>query len=109
MQGPGTNDSGVVEADSGWGGQSQRKGTLTLDAKAELVKWEPFEAMTPGRRARVTMRFAHTGEFWGVPGQSLAGLASFGGAVLCLTGLSLSFRRWRAWRARTQRVQMPPV
>lgn len=99
-----------LTVDSGWGGQPQRRATLTLDAQAAVVKWEPWEKLTPGRQARVTMRFAHTGEFWGLTGQTLAGIASFGGAILCLTGLSLSWRRWRAWRtADAQRVQIPLV
>jgi uncharacterized iron-regulated membrane protein len=45
-------------------------------------------------------RFLHTGEAGGWPGQTLAGLASAGAAVLVYTGLSLALRRLFGWRAR---------
>jgi uncharacterized iron-regulated membrane protein len=35
-------------------------------------------------------------------GQTIAGLASLGGVVLVWTGLALTWRRFRAWRARSQ-------
>ncbi|MCM3903886.1 MAG: PepSY domain-containing protein [Pyrinomonadaceae bacterium] len=71
---------------------------LTLHpASAEVVKWEPFAASSPGRKARTWMRFLHTGEAGGVPGQTVAGLASLGGTLLVWTGLALVWRRFRAW------------
>ena len=60
--------------------------------------------LTLGRRVRTTMRFAHTGEVLGVAGQTIAGIASVGGAVLVWTGLALAWRRFRAWAGRRQRV-----
>jgi hypothetical protein len=39
---------------------------------------------------RSYLRFAHTGEVAGVAGQSIAGLASLGGAMLVWTGLSMA-------------------
>jgi uncharacterized iron-regulated membrane protein len=87
--------------DAGDGGQPQKRGQLTLDrATGGVVRWEPFESQTPGRRLRSYLRFAHTGEVWGVAGQTVAGLASLGGAVLVCTGLALAWRRLRAWAAR---------
>jgi uncharacterized iron-regulated membrane protein len=44
------------------------------------------------------VRFGHTGELGGLPGQLAAGLACVGGAVLVWTGLALAFRRLIAWR-----------
>jgi len=46
------------------------------------------------------LRFAHTGEVLGLPGQTVAGLVSLGAAVLVWTGLALAWRRFRAWRGR---------
>jgi uncharacterized iron-regulated membrane protein len=87
--------------DTGSGGQPQQRATLTLDrASGEVVSWEPFEANSPGRRARMILRFAHTGEVLGLPGQTIAGLVSAGGAFLVYTGLALSLRRLLAWRKR---------
>ena len=52
---------------------------------------------------RDRLRFAHTGEVAGLPGQLIAGLASLGAVVLGYTGLALSLRRFAAWRARRGR------
>ncbi len=49
------------------------------------------------------MRFAHTGEVLGIPGQTIAGLVTFGGAVLVWTGIALALRRFRAWLRRRRR------
>ncbi|MBP7778413.1 MAG: hypothetical protein KA371_14950 [Acidobacteria bacterium] len=56
------------------------------------------------------MRFAHTGEYYGLTGQTIAGLVSAGGAVLVYTGLALAWRRRWAWLRRAQgrnRVRRP--
>jgi len=42
------------------------------------------------------LRFGHTGEVFGLAGQTVAGLASLGALVLGYTGLSLAIRRLRA-------------
>ena len=49
------------------------------------------------------LRFAHTGEVLGLPGQAIAGLVSLGGVVLVYTGFALSYRRFVAWCARRRR------
>jgi uncharacterized iron-regulated membrane protein len=96
----------VFTIDRGTAGQPQKRGTLTLDSRtADVVKWEPFSALSAGRRWRSYLRFAHTGEIAGIAGQTIAGLASLGGAVLVYTGLALAVRRLWAWRAR--RVTAP--
>jgi uncharacterized iron-regulated membrane protein len=91
----------IFTIDQGSGGQPQKRGQLTLDRKSgEVVQWEPFSSYTAGRKLRTFLRFAHTGEVAGIIGQTIAGLASLGGAVLVYTGLALSLRRFRAWVAR---------
>jgi uncharacterized iron-regulated membrane protein len=85
----------VFAIDSGSGGQPQLRSTLTLDSvTGAVVRWEPFESQTRGRRLRSWTRFTHTGEYYGLAGQTLAGLASAGGVVLVCTGFALALRRF---------------
>ncbi|HET7229486.1 MAG TPA: PepSY domain-containing protein, partial [Longimicrobium sp.] len=87
--------------DRGDGGQPQKRASLSLDRRTgAVVKWEPFPTQKPGRRMRSILRFAHTGEVLGLFGQTLAGLASAGAALLVWTGIALAWRRYRAWLAR---------
>ena len=87
--------------DEGDGGQPQKRSTLTMDGSTgAIVRWEPFSSLSAGRRLRSYLRFAHTGEVLGLFGQTLAGLASAGAAVLVWTGLALAWRRLLAWRQR---------
>ncbi len=102
----------VFAIDKGDGGQPQLRSTLTLDrATGAVVTYEAFENQSLGRRLRSISRFAHTGEVLGVPGQTVAGLVSGGGAVLVWTGLALAWRRWRAWlkRRAAERVEPTPA
>ena len=95
----------VLTLDSGDGGQPGKRAALTFDRRTGAsVRWEPFSAQSPGRRARTWLRFAHTGEVYGLPGQTVAGLVSFAGAVLVWTGLALAFRRFTRSRKRTTDV-----
>ena len=90
--------------DDGGPGQPQYRGTLTVDrASGAVAKWEGFDAITPGRQLRTVLRFAHTGEVLGLPGQAVAGLVSLGGVVLVYTGFALSYRRFIAWCARRRK------
>ena len=91
----------VLAVDEGYGGQPQKRTTLTVDrATARVAKAEAFENLSAGRRLRSWLRFAHTGEIYGMTGQTIAGLASAGGAVLVYTGITLALRRLAAWISR---------
>ena len=80
--------------DTGNGGRPDQRYQLTLDRRtAEVVRWEPFSSYNTGRRLRSWFRFLHTGEAGGMPGQTIAGLASAGATVLVWTGLWLACRR----------------
>jgi uncharacterized iron-regulated membrane protein len=80
------------------------RSTLTMDAATgTVVRWEPYESLMTGQRLRTWMRFGHTGELWGLPGQIIAGLASAGACVLVYTGFALAVRRFAAWRDRRQK------
>ena len=102
MQVPQKPDAPVVFAiDRGNGGQPHLRAQLTLDrASGGVVRWEPASNNTAGRRLRSWLRFAHTGEVYGLMGQTVAGLVSLGGAFLVFTGLSLAWRRFYSWRGR---------
>lgn len=94
--------------DRGNGGQPQKRAQLVLDrATNNVVRWEPFSTYTRGRQLRSILRFAHTGEVIGIPGQTIAMLVSAGGAVLVITGLALAIRRLLAWRAKRTKSPQP--
>jgi uncharacterized iron-regulated membrane protein len=95
----------VFTIDTGDGGQPQKRATLTLErATGSVVRWETFADNNAGRRLRSWSRFAHTGEAYGLMGQTIAGIASAGGVVLVWTGIALSLRRLVAWRRRRARA-----
>jgi len=96
--------------DRGSGGQPQKRAQLVLDrATNNVVRWEPFSTYTRGRQMRSILRFAHTGEVLGIPGQTIAMLVSAGGAVLVVTGLALAIRRLLAWRAKRSKSPQPII
>jgi uncharacterized iron-regulated membrane protein len=98
----------TVALDAGTGGQPQLRGSLVLDrATGAVRRWEPFSSQTPGRRLRSILRFAHTGEVFGMTGQTIAGLVTLGSVVLAWTGVALALRRLWAWRRRKARVAEP--
>ena len=93
----------VLTIDAGDGGQPQKRATLTLNRRTGTVeRWEPYSSQSAGRRARTWLRFAHTGEVYGLAGQTVAGLVTAGGAVLVFTGIALASRRFLSWRKRAR-------
>lgn len=87
--------------DRGNGGQPHLRAQLALDrVSGDVVRWEPASNNSAGRRLRSWLRFAHTGEVYGLVGQTIAALASLGGAFLVYTGLALAWRRFYSWRGR---------
>ncbi|MEY4634923.1 MAG: hypothetical protein RJA55_721 [Acidobacteriota bacterium] len=103
-------DSGplTLTVDQGYGGQPQKRATLTIDrGTGDIARAETFADLSAGRRARSWLRFAHTGEFYGLAGQTLAGIVSAGGVVLVYTGLALACRRFMSWiRRRGQQASV---
>jgi uncharacterized iron-regulated membrane protein len=78
---------------------------LTLDrATGATIKVEGYEAVPAGRKAIGWNRFIHTGEAFGVVGQTVAGVASASAVMLVWTGIALSLRRLFAWRRRRTRT-----
>jgi uncharacterized iron-regulated membrane protein len=77
------------------------RSTLTLDgATGAEIRWEPYAQASLGQKARGWLRFAHTGELGGIPGEAIAAVASAGGAMLVWTGIALAVRRFAAWKSR---------
>lgn len=107
---PGAKDSeATFTLDSGTGGEPGKKAELKLDRKSGAeVEYSPFTTQSRGRRWRAILRFAHTGEAYGLIGQTLAGLVSLGAAFLVWTGFALAYRRFMAWRGRRARTALAP-
>ncbi len=97
----------VFTIDSGDGGQPQKRANLTLDLNSgEVKKWEPFSSNSAGRQLRMWSRFAHTGEYYGVVGQTIAGIGCLAGVMLVWTGIALALRRLNAWQSRRKRREV---
>ena len=92
----------AVAVDRGTGRQPSKIEDLLFDrSSGALLGRGGYPTFSRGFRIRRWLRFAHTGEVYGVLGQSIAGLVSLGAAVLVWTGLAMSWRRFfgRAGRA----------
>jgi len=90
----------AIDASSG-AARPDKRSQLTLDrTTGAVVRFEPYSSQNLGRQLRSWARFVHTGEAFGLPGQTVAGIVSAGGAVLVWTGLALAWRRLLAWFAR---------
>jgi hypothetical protein len=93
----------TISVDEGYAGQPQLRTTFTFDrASGSLEKAENFKSLSSGRQLRSWLRFAHTGEIYGLLGQTVAGLVSLGAVVLVYTGLALAVRRLAAWVGRSR-------
>jgi len=85
-------------------GRPQYRTTVSIDRKSgEITSVEKFEDQNLGRRTRSWLRYVHTGEFYGIAGQTIAGVASFAGVMLVWTGFALSLHRLAAWIKRRKR------
>lgn len=96
-------DTVDVEFDRGTGRDPTARTTVTYDLdSADILQTRGFADQSPGMRAFLWMRFGHTGEYYGIVGQAVAGLASIAAAVMVYTGLALSWRRLIVplWRRR---------
>jgi uncharacterized iron-regulated membrane protein len=76
------------------GGQPSKVYDLQLNTvDGEVTSWRTFADNSPGSRARSNIRFLHTGEVFGVVGQTVAGIVSLAACFLVWTGFALSWRR----------------
>jgi uncharacterized iron-regulated membrane protein len=86
-----------------------RRAQLVVARDGAVVRFEDYGRQSPARRVRGWLRFIHTGEAFGLAGQTVAGLASAGGALLVWTGFALAWRRLVAWWRRSPRRVDTPV
>jgi uncharacterized iron-regulated membrane protein len=89
-----------VTCDMGGRGQVQFRRSLLFDPQQQTIAISPddISKVNGGRRWRMYARFLHTGELFGLPGQIMAAGTATAASVLCITGLSLAWRRFRARR-----------
>jgi uncharacterized iron-regulated membrane protein len=76
--------------------RAPRQTVVLGTADASVIRVQPpppAAAQTPGQKARSWMRFAHTGEQYGIIGQTIAGIASLAACFLVYTGFALAWRR----------------
>lgn len=101
----GKSANASFQIDSGDGGRPDQRAQLTLNRDTgDEVRWEPFSSNSRGRKIRVWMRFAHTGEAAGLIGQSVASVASLAAVFLIYTGISLAIRRLLAFRSKNSAI-----
>ena len=85
----------TVQIDHGSERQPAKRTNLTFDqSSGALTARASGQPESRGPRIRSWLRFAHTGEVYGVVGQTIAGVASAGAMVMVWTGLALTWRRF---------------
>jgi uncharacterized iron-regulated membrane protein len=90
--------------DRGDGGHPDQREQVLIDRKTlQVLRREPFAAMSRGQQWRSWVRFTHTGEAGGWWGETLALLTACGAAILSITGIALSFDRLRRWQSSERR------
>ena len=86
--------------DYGSGGEPQKRLSIAIDkTTGKHTAVRSFEDNSTYMKIRSYIRFLHTGEVYGLLGQTLAGLASLLACLLVYTGLMLSIRRWQLSRS----------
>lgn len=87
-------DPWTIRTDTGAGRQPSHWRNHRFDrATGALLEVGPVTE-TRARAVRYWLRFAHTGEVYGIPGQTVAAVASAAGALLVWTGFSMAWRRF---------------
>ena len=90
-----------VDVRTGRSGQPQKATLLTVDRETgAVVSAESFRDETPSHRAQEFLRYAHTGEYWGLAGQALAGLFALAVVALAWTGFTVALVMWRLRRGK---------
>ena len=80
--------------DKSIGGQPEQASQLVINREnGKVIAVKSFRDNNAGRKLRAWARFTHTGEEFGLLGQTIAALASLGAAFLVWTGLSMAVRR----------------
>ncbi len=81
--------------DEGNGARPDKRSQLMIDPRtARVVEHKTYAGQEAGQQARAWLRWIHTGEAGGIPGQLVAMLASAAAVLLVYTGLALALRRF---------------
>jgi uncharacterized iron-regulated membrane protein len=92
--------------DRGDGGHPDEREQVVMDQKTlQLMRREPFAALSRGQQWRSWVRFTHTGEAGGWWGETLALVTACGAAILSITGMALSLDRLRRWQRSERRME----
>jgi len=85
-----------VMVDRGGRGEVHRRTMLNLDPLAGKImpSADDITQQNLGRRLRMYARFLHTGELFGLVGQTVAALCTLAAAMLVWTGFALAWRRF---------------
>jgi uncharacterized iron-regulated membrane protein len=106
---PGTPGLSFI-VDRGDGGHPDEREQVLIDPKTlQVLRREPFAALSRGQQWRSWVRFAHTGEAGGWWGETLALVTACGAAILSITGIALSFDRLSRWQRSQRRLGSPHV
>jgi uncharacterized iron-regulated membrane protein len=85
--------------------QPSTRSQMVVGRDGQIVRFEPYASQSRGAKVRGWLRFLHTGEAFGVVGQTIAGIASAGAVMLVWTGVTLALRRFAAWRQRRAKAR----
>ncbi len=85
-----------IMVDRGGRGEVHRRTMLNLDVAQGKVVTSPedFTQINSGRQLRFVARFLHTGELFGIVGQTIAALCAVAAIMLVWTGFALAWRRF---------------
>lgn len=96
----------AFRVDMGSGGEPQKRVSVALDRlTGEPVATQEFADLSTYMKVRSYIRFLHTGEVYGLLGQTLAGIASLLACLLVYTGIMLSVRRWQLSHLRKSQLK----
>jgi uncharacterized iron-regulated membrane protein len=94
----------LLLVDRGTGRQPSKQYELAFDRdNGDLIERTGYPTYSRARKFRRWLRFAHTGEVYGLLGQTIAGIAASGAVVLVWTGLAMAWRRFRNVQSRQSR------
>jgi uncharacterized iron-regulated membrane protein len=85
------------------------RSTLRLSPEGKVLKWQAWSQNNAGQSLRSWIVPLHTGQVWGVWGQSLALVTALGVAFLSLSGLWLAYKRWHKKSAAPSIVTADPT
>lgn len=87
--------------DCGGRGQPHLRTMLNIDLAARklLPNDEDFSRLNQGRQLRMLARWLHTGELFGMVGQTVAAFSTLAAILLVWTGFALAWRRFFGGRS----------